>query len=186
MLGNQRTVEQRPIDRRQRPPLHHRCLLLIALLAAAPAAAGAQSPAPPSAAPEPLQQVRVWMPQGLRALYPRTERADAVTKFVTIENVRATNPSTKEYQRFGVRDFHLIAFDRHHHAITYFPVVRPGFASQDFHSNSLALPLETVDVTVTFQVPNEIDEANFEFIPNWMDDAGGYTDFMYYPTGKAL
>jgi hypothetical protein len=126
------------------------------------------------------------MPQGLQAGYPITEQAGAATKFVTIENVRATNPSSKEYQRYDVSEFHLVAFDRRHVMQTYVPVVRPGYASQDFHSASIAIPRETIDVTVTFAVPNDVVEANFEFVPDWMADSGGYVDFTYYPAGKAF
>jgi hypothetical protein len=134
-----------------------------------------------------LQPVLVYVPEGLATGSPWTQKADDTTKYVTIEPVRALNPSATQYQMYSYKDFHLIAYDQRHRQLTFYPVVRPTWKSLDFHWTAMALPRENISVTVTFQVPNYVNEANLEFTPSWQDDRGGTTDYCcLYNNGKAF
>jgi hypothetical protein len=177
--GNQLAARHRPSIGRQRPPLHHRCLLPLAALLLALSTGG-------TAFAQASQPVQVFIADGLLTQSPFTAPADAATKYVTIENVRATNPSNKDYQRYSYRDFQLIAFDRRHRKLTFTPVVRPNQKSLDFHWDALAMPHEQISVTVTFQVPNEVTEANLIFVPSWQSDGAGLVDFVYFSNNKVF
>jgi hypothetical protein len=178
--GNPPQGDNRQSLGRQRPPLHHRCLLpalavALALLLRTPAGA------------DDLQPVRVYVPEGLFTAYPWTQRADDTTKYITLESVRAINPSSTQYQMYSHTDFHLIAYDPRHRQLIFYPIVRPTWKSLDFHWTTMALPRENISVTVTFQVPNYITEANFEFTPGWQAEGGGIVDYCcLYQNGKVF
>jgi hypothetical protein len=136
--------------------------LIFALLAATRLASpGAQS------AP-----VRVLLPQDLITGTPYTTQGQGGLKYVTIPTVMARNPSQFEPQSYAARDFHLLVDDT-----TYYPVARPNLGSVDFTSLSIAPPHETINVTVSFLVPDSVDTASFEFIPHWHADDGATVNY---------
>jgi acetamidase/formamidase len=129
--------------------------------------------APAARADQPFVQVRV--PVGLSSGFVTTAPAPNGNLYVTIDSVRAVNPSAYNYGTYDVRDFHLVAGDR-----TYYPVTRPGLAAIDLSSGGTVRPKGSLLTTVTFQVPPTVTIADFEFVPHWFDDNGASVAFCCY------
>ena len=116
-------------------------------------------------ADEPFVQVRV--PVGMSSGFVTTAPAANGNLYVTIDSVRAINPSSFNFGPYDVRDFHLLADGR-----TYYPVTRPGLAALDLSNGGTVRPKSALIATVTFEVPPTVKTADFEFIPHWFDDNG--------------
>jgi hypothetical protein len=122
--------------------------------------------------------VRVFLPFGLGTSDISTTSAkDPDHKYVTIDSVRAQNPSRHGANSYEVKDFHLLVGDKQ-----YLPVVRPGLAALDLGQAGIVGPGEETSVTVTFLVPAGTTIAKFEFTPHWLGDSGFTADWCcYYP-----
>jgi hypothetical protein len=128
--------------------------------------------APPASRADQTTAVRVLIPQDLRYDTYYTTAAASGFKYVTVPGVRAVNPSRNEAQTYAATDFHLLT-----DGATYYPVARPKLASVDFTDSSIAGPREEIDITVTFLVPDRIENASLEFIPHWRADDGATINF---------
>ena len=111
--------------------------------------------------------MRVFVPEGLITGKPFTTAGSDGFKYVTVPAVIAPDPSREEAQPYAAHDFHLLVGDD-----TYYPVARPGLSSIDFTTSSIVAPYQVINVTVSFRVPGDVDEASFEFIPHWRADDG--------------
>lgn len=118
----------------------------------------------------PIVSVRV--PAGLITGFPGTSVASNGNLYVTVPEVRATNVNSSQYMTYEPRDFHLLVHDQ-----VYYPVVRPGLGSLDLSNSGTVRPNGTLVVTVTFEVPPGVTNADFEFIPHWVDNNGGSVNF---------
>jgi hypothetical protein len=116
--------------------------------------------------------VRVRVPVGLSSGFSTTSPAPDGNIYVTVETVRAVNPSSVNYGPYEPRDFHLLADGR-----TYYPVTRPGLAALDLSTAGTVRPRGSLLATVTFEVPATVTTADFEFIPPWFDDNGASVAF---------
>ena len=126
--------------------------------------------APAARADAPIVNVRI--PAGLTAGFPGTSVAANGNLYVTVPEVRATNANSSQYMPYEPRDFHLLVHDH-----VYYPVVRPGLSSLDLSNGGTVRPNGTLVVTVTFEVPPGVTNADFEFIPHWVDNNGGSVNF---------
>jgi hypothetical protein len=117
--------------------------------------------------------VRVAIPLGLTTSDVNTgDSQKPGFKYVTIESVQIVNPSRHETQAFEPKEFHLLVGDK-----KYLPTVRPGLGAIDLHQGSALAPGGSTQVTVSFLVPDDTTNANFEFTPHWQSDAGFTVDW---------
>src|SRR5581483_11134981 len=99
--------------------------------------------------------VDVRIPVGLASGFPNTSVAANGNLYVTVPDLRATNPNSSQYMSYEPQDFHLLVRDR-----VYYPVVRPGLASLDLSNGGNLRPKATLVVTVTFEVPAGVTKAD--------------------------
>ena len=117
--------------------------------------------------------VRVYVPIGLQTSDVSTSDSQKTGfKYVTIDSVQVVNPSRHSAQSYEPEQFHLLADGK-----TYVPSVRPGLGSLDLHEGAALSPGGTMQVTVSFLVPDSVKSAKFEFTPHWMNDAGATVDW---------
>jgi hypothetical protein len=117
--------------------------------------------------------VRVYVPLGLQTSDVSTSDSQKTGfKYVTIDSVQVVNPSRHNAQSYEPEQFHLLADDK-----TYVPSVRPGLGSLDLQEGAALSPGGTMQVTVSFLVPDSVKSAKFEFTPHWTNDAGATVDW---------